>query len=92
MPLMADTGSAAKKRCSVPGCDIDKGFVDGYALDARGLVGENRHDLRADLVVAIEMPMRPNGLWAQTPRLGRGHGRMHTKATCLVRARGHDAA
>lgn len=115
MPLMADTGSAAKKRCSVPGahdgqpkrliplacdfcdrlvaahangaghsqpchavaytprnqqrvfgrkatrCDIDKGFVDGYALDARGLVGENRHDLRAHLAVAIKVPVRPNG-------------------------------
>lgn len=124
MPLMADTGSAAKKRCSVPGahdgqpkrliplacdlcdrlvaayangarhsqrchavaytpcnqqrvlgrkatrCDIDKGFVDRYALNARRLLGKNRHDLRAHLAVAIKVPVRPNGLRAQAPCLG----------------------
>ena len=72
-------------------CDIDKGFVDGYALNTRGLVGENRHDLRAHLAVAVKVPVCPNGLRAQAPRLGRGHGRVHAKATRLIRTRGHDA-
>lgn len=72
-------------------CDIDKGFVDGYALHARRLLGKNRHDLRADLAVTIKVPVCPNGLRAQAPRLGRGHGRVHAKATRLIRTRGHDA-
>ena len=50
--------------CKATRCDIDKGFVDGYALNARGLVSENRHDLRAHLAVAIKVPVRPNRLRA----------------------------
>ena len=77
--------------CKAARRDIDKGLVDGHALHARRLVGKNRHNPRAHLAVAIKVPVRPNGLRTQAPRLGRGHSGMHTKAARLIRTGGHDA-
>ena len=85
----ADVDGALAREAA--GRDVKERLVDGDLLHARRLVCEYVHDLRAQLPVAVEVSMGPDGVRAQALSLGGGHGGSDPIAPCLVGRRRDDA-